>query len=165
MHRKYNIDMNYKLLNDQIHSLTRADLPAISNLSNVIALLLHELPDLNWVGIYYCALDQQICYLGPFQGKPACMMIPFGKGVVGTCALKKKSMNIENVHAFPGHIACDQASNSEFVAPLFHGHDLYAILDIDSNIYHRFSPEDTAFLEGVAHFLSRLISNEQNSIS
>lgn len=165
MHEKYNVFMEYKILNNQIHSLIDPALPIISNLSNVIAFLFHELPNLNWIGIYYCDLEQKVCYLGPFQGRVACTKIPFGKGVVGTCATKKKSMNIENVHTFPGHIACDSTSKSEFVAPLFQGHKLYAILDIDSDIYHRFSLDDIVFLEGVAHLLSCLISNEQNSIS
>lgn len=157
--------MNYSILTDQLISLIDPELPFISNLSNLLACLHNELPSLNWTGIYYYSNSSETLYLGPFQGKPACTIIPLGKGVVGTCAQKKKSIIVQNVHTFPGHIACDSASKSEFTAPIFKNDKLYAVLDIDSDIYSRFTEQDIQFLKKTASLLSDLISSAKQEIS
>jgi GAF domain-containing protein len=119
----------------------------IANSANLAALLFAALPDVNWVGFYFLKDDQLV--LGPFQGKPACTRIPLGKGVCGTAAGERRTIVVENVHEFPGHIACDAASNSEIVVPLIQAGRLLGVLDIDSPSLGRFDDEDRAGLETV----------------
>ena len=107
-----------EILIEQCNLLIDKTLPNIANISNLIALLYHEMKNINWLGFYICDEKNQECTLGPFQGKVACTRIPYGKGVVGTCAKTQETQRIEDVHKFPGHIACDCASNSEICIPI-----------------------------------------------
>lgn len=120
----------------ELESLLDKDLYLVSNLSNAAALFNMLLDDINWVGFYLAKENELI--LGPFQGKVACTIIKYGKGVVGTAALNKTTLVVPNVHEFSGHIACDSASNSEICIPLFSNGKLQAILDIDSTSFNRF---------------------------
>ena len=137
--------INYDSLCAQLTALTQ-DIPyPISNLANAAALLWQELPDINWAGFYLTEKD--LLYLGPFQGKPACIEIPFGKGVCGTAAAENATQLVPDVHAFPGHIACDSASNSEIVVPIRKDGTVWGVLDIDSPCIGRFTEEDKAGLQ------------------
>ena len=127
----------------------------VSNLANASALLWQMLPEINWVGFYERMGDKLI--LGPFQGKPACIEIPMGRGVCGTAARQRRTVRVANVHEFPGHIACDSASNSEIVLPLMNGQTLWGVLDIDSPVPDRFTQEDEQGLERLAAILSGMI--------
>lgn len=148
--------INYSELACQLRALME-DVPySVSNLSNASALLWQALPDINWVGFYKRMGDKLI--LGPFQGKPACIEIPMGRGVCGTAAQRLEPVRVDNVHAFPGHIACDGASNSEIVLPIFCGTILWGVLDIDSPLFGRFSEEDQAGLQEITAALSQMIS-------
>jgi GAF domain-containing protein len=123
-----------------------------TNLSQFAALLNFHLDDINWVGFYMATEDKQL-KLGPFQGLVACVDIPFGKGVCGTAAASRESQVVSDVHAFPGHIACDARSNSEVVVPLLDGDRLLGVLDIDSPSHGRFSDTDRQGLEQLVHIL------------
>jgi GAF domain-containing protein len=123
----------------------------IANLANTAALLWQELPDINWAG-FYLLKDNELV-LGPFQGKPACVRIPMGKGVCGTAAQQRASIVVPNVHEFEGHIACDTASNSEIVIPLIKNGVLLGVLDIDSPMLERFDSADRAALESIVTIL------------
>ena len=137
--------MDYKVLCKQLAALTQ-DVPhTIANLANASALLWQELTDINWAGFYL--LQKDILVLGPFQGKPACIEIPMGKGVCGTAAATQTTQLVPDVHQFPGHIACDNASNSEIVVPIYKNGSLFGVLDIDSPLFGRFSAKDQAGLE------------------
>lgn len=128
------------------------DVPYVTaNLANASALLYQELSQLNWAGFYLTEKDRLV--LGPFQGKPACIEIPMGKGVCGTAAEKDQILVVENVHEFPGHIACDAASNSEIVLPIHKGGRVVGVLDIDSPLKARFTEADR---EGLAQFVGIL---------
>ena len=120
----------------------------IANAANLSALLWYGLPDLNWAGFYILRGDQLL--LGPFQGKPACVRIPMGKGVCGTAAATRATVIVPDVHAFPGHIACDSASNAEIVVPLITAGTLTGVLDLDSPLLARFDEEDRHGLEALA---------------
>ena len=149
MSTSYTID--YHLLSQQLKAITE-DVPyTISNLSNASALLYQTLPDLNWAGFYLYEDDQLI--LGPFQGKTACTRIDMGKGVCGTAAATNETQLVPDVHQFPGHIACDSASNSEIVIPIHVNGKLFGVLDIDSPLLDRFSEEDK---DGLEHFVQVL---------
>ncbi|WP_078545073.1 GAF domain-containing protein [Litchfieldia alkalitelluris] len=137
---------NYKMLNKQLAALIEGENNAIANLSNAAALLNQFLTEINWVGFYLTEDDNQLV-LGPFQGLPACVRIPFGKGVCGTAAANKKTERVEDVHAFPGHIACDAASQSEIVVPIIKDNKVIGVLDIDSPIKNRFDEIDQEYLE------------------
>ena len=126
-----------------------------ANLANASALLWQNLEDINWAGFYQWI--DGILVLGPFQGKPACVKIPMGKGVCGTAAARDAMQLVDNVHEFPGHIACDGASNSEIVIPLHVKGELWGVLDIDSPLYSRFSPEDAAGLVRFAQTLEEIL--------
>ena len=145
-----------KILIEQCNLLIDKTLPNISNISNLIALLYHEMKNINWLGFYICNEKNQECTLGPFQGKVACTRIPYGKGVVGTCAKTQETQRIEDVHKFPGHIACDCASNSEICIPIKKDDKLVAILDIDSFEFNNFSKEDLESLEKISELFSPL---------
>ena len=145
-----------EILIEQCNLLIDKTLPNISNISNLIALLYHEMKNINWLGFYICDEKNQECTLGPFQGKVACTRIPYGKGVVGTCAKTQETQRIEDVHQFPGHIACDCASNSEICIPIKKDDKLVAILDIDSFEFNNFSKEDLESLEKISELFSPL---------
>ena len=135
----------YQQLDEQVRALIGEERDAIANMANFSALLYHSLPDVNWVGFYLNHHDELI--LGPFQGKPACIRIAFGRGVCGTAAQNRETALVKNVHEFPGHIACDSASNSEIVLPMIADGHLYGVLDIDSPLLERFDKDDQTGLE------------------
>ena len=142
---------NYRELNEQLESLIEGVPYRTANLANAAALLWQGMEGLNWAGFY---LEREgALVLGPFQGKPACIRIPWGRGVCGTAAQTGQTQRVENVHEFPGHIACDCASNSEIVVPIRHEERVVAVLDLDSPAFARFSPEDQAGLEAFARVL------------
>ena len=136
---------NGKLLAEQALEILRAEPWYVAAFSNLSALLMSSLPDLNWAG-FYLYRDGQLV-VGPFQGKPACIHIPAGKGVCGTCVEKDEMQVVPDVHRFPGHIACDSASRSEIVLPLHEGGQVKAVLDIDSPLPDRFGKEAAALAE------------------
>ena len=143
--------MNYELIIEQIRGLLETDRHYIPVMSNVSALLMEMLEDLNWVGFYIMREGKLV--VGPFQGKVACIHIEVGKGVCGTAAKEKAVMRVDNVHEFPGHIACDSASNSEIVLPICKDGQVVAVLDIDSPRYNRFTMEDETGLKKIADLL------------
>lgn len=136
---------NYQLVAKQLSALIEGEKNMIANLSNAAALLSYFLDQVNWVGFYLVDGDELI--LGPFQGLPACVRIPIGKGVCGTAALRRTTINVADVHQFPGHIACDAASQSEIVIPLVKEDRIIGVLDIDSPIKNRFDDTDAEMLE------------------
>jgi len=145
----------YAQLLEQARALVHGEADRIANAANLSALLYHALPDLNWVGFYL--FDGKELVVGPFQGLPACVRIPLDKGVCGAAARLRTTQRIDDVDAFPGHIACDSASRSELVVPLVHGETLVGVLDIDSPRLARFDAEDQAGLEAIARvFLDAL---------
>ena len=146
---------DYRMLLSQAGEIIAADpwyVPALSNLS---ALLMDTLPDLNWAGFYLLRGGQLV--VGPFQGKPACVHIPEGKGVCGTALAEDRILNVPDVHEFPGHIACDSASNSEIVIPLHRDGKPAGVLDIDSPLFRRFTEEDAAGLAEIAGMIESTI--------
>lgn len=145
---------DYSALNLQLHELIANNPYPIANLANASALLFHALNRLNWAGFYLVEGDALI--LGPFQGKPACIKIPKGRGVCGTAWEKNETVRVENVHEFAGHIACDGASNSEIVVPIRKDGKVYGVLDLDSPEFNRFSAEDQ---EGLEEFVRILEAN------
>lgn len=134
----------YELLIEQMNALLEGEVDTIANLSNVSALVYHSLDNVNWAGFYL--FKNQELVLGPFQGKPACMHIQLEKGVCGKAARTRESQCIGNVHEFPGHIACDGASNSEIVVPIVIKGELFGVLDIDSFAYDNFNEVDIKYL-------------------
>lgn len=130
----------YAGLQSQLRSLLAGERDFIANAANFSSLLYHTLPDLNWSG-FYLLKDGELV-LGPFQGKPACVRIAPGKGVCGTAAARRETIIVDNVHDFPGHIACDSASNSEIVVPIIKEEKLIGVFDIDSPSFARFDDED-----------------------
>lgn len=141
---KGNNEKDYEMVIKQLHALIEDESDQIANLSNASALLNQFLADINWVGFYLAKEGELV--LGPFQGLPACVRIPFGKGVCGTSASERKRMRVEDVHNFPGHIACDAASRSEIVIPLVKDDNLIGVLDIDSPSVGRFTELDETML-------------------
>jgi L-methionine (R)-S-oxide reductase len=141
----------YKSLTSQLYHLLEGERDFLANTANFSALLFNTMPDVNWVGFYFYKGGGLV--LGPFQGKPACVRIAIGKGVCGTAAEKMKTVVVKNVHEFPGHIACDSASNSEIVVPLIKQGKLLGVLDIDSPQLARFDEEDKAGLENLVELL------------
>lgn len=135
----------YTTLSKQLDALLTDEHDVIADLSNASALLNQFLTDINWVG-FYVMKDGELV-LGPFQGLPACVRIPVGRGVCGTAVAKKETIVVEDVHAFPGHIACDAASNSEIVVPIFKDGEVFGVLDIDSPLKNRFTQEDAQGLQ------------------
>lgn len=138
----------YSRLVEQARALLSGQKHAIANAANLSALIFHELPDLNWAGFYF--LEGDTLVVGPFQGKPACVHIPLGKGVCGAAAVTAQTQRVADVHAFDGHIACDAASESEIVVPLIRDGQVIGVLDIDSPVRDRFSAEDQAGIEALA---------------
>ncbi|WP_066063461.1 GAF domain-containing protein [Neobacillus soli] len=149
-------EKNYELVKKQLHALLHGEKNQIANLSNASALLNQFLDRVNWVGFYLMDTNGELV-LGPFQGLPACIRIPLGKGVCGTAALKKESVRVEDVNQFPGHIACDSASQSEIVIPLLKGEQLIGVLDIDSPETNRFDELDQEKLEEFVAVLMQFI--------
>lgn len=151
--------MDYNLLCAQLRGLAEEERWYVPLLSNASALLWDAMDDLNWAGFYL--LRDGWLVLGPFQGKVACIHIPLGKGVCGTAAVRDETLVVPDVHAFPGHIACDSASNSEIVIPI-HGPDgaIFGVLDIDSPLFDRFSEADRAGLEAFVKAIEEAIGNK-----
>ena len=137
----------YSLLREQALALLAGEKDCTANAANLAALLFHTLPEVNWAGFYW--MKESGLVLGPFQGKPACVRIAIGKGVCGTAARDRRTVVVPDVHAFPGHIACDSASNSEVVVPLLAAGRVVGVLDLDSPRPGRFDEEDARGLESV----------------
>ena len=137
----------YAELETGLRALLTGEHDLIANAANLAALLYWTLPQLNWAGFYLVEPRRGDLLLGPFQGKPACVRIPIGRGVCGTAAARRETVVVPDVHAFPGHIACDSASNSEIVVPILRGDRLIGVLDLDSPVPARFDGEDAAGLE------------------
>jgi L-methionine (R)-S-oxide reductase len=138
----------YATLQLQLRSLLEGERDFIANAANLSSLLYHSLPDINWAGLYLHKGGELV--LGPFQGQPACVRIAIGKGVCGTAAEQRQTILVDNVHDFPGHIACDSASNSEIVVPLISHDELLGVLDLDSPAFARFDDEDARGLNELA---------------
>jgi len=149
-------EKDYELVIKQLMALSEDVEDEIALLSNASALLNQFLEEINWVGFYLWKKDQLV--LGPFQGLPACITIDYGKGVCGTALKDKKTQLVPNVNEFPGHIACDAASKSEIVIPIFIKDKIYGVLDIDSPIYNRFDEIDQRYLEKFVESLKSYIS-------
>ena len=146
-----NTETDYSLILAQLKTMTESERDTIAVLSNASAVLNMGLNDINWAGFYLVREGQLV--LGPFQGRPACIRIDFGKGVCGTAARTGATQLVPDVHKFQGHIACDGASNSEIVIPIRHQGKLAAVLDIDSPLFSRFTPADQRGLEECAALL------------
>ncbi|HZG74051.1 MAG TPA: GAF domain-containing protein [Chondromyces sp.] len=146
---------NYQLVIKQLQALLDGETNKIANLSNAAALLNQFLDRINWAGFYL--MEDGELVLGPFQGLPACVRIPLGRGVCGTSAKEKRTLRVDNVHEFPGHIACDAASQSEIVVPLVKDGEVIGVLDIDSPEYNRFDEEDQEMLEAFTQTLLRYL--------
>ena len=142
---------DYTALNQQLSALIHGMPHQTASLSNAAALLYHTLPDLNWAGFYL--MEDGLLVLGPFQGKPACIEIQVGRGVCGTAVAEDRTQLVYDVHRFPGHIACDCASNSEIVVPIHAGPQIVGVLDIDSPSIGRFTEADRAGLEAFVGIL------------
>ncbi|MEF0939653.1 GAF domain-containing protein [Rhizobium sp. BR 362] len=139
----------YRELAAQLQALLDGETDPIANAANTSALIYQMLPDLNWAGFYFLQSDDELV-LGPFQGKPACVRIAVGRGVCGTAVEEEQSILVEDVHAFPGHIACDAASRSELVVPLFRDGHVFGVIDLDSPLAGRFDTDDQAGIEALA---------------
>ncbi|KMK77834.1 GAF domain-containing protein [Alkalihalobacillus pseudalcaliphilus] len=147
------LEERYALLNKQLDALLSGESDFISHLANTSALLNHFLEDINWVGFYL--LKENMLVLGPFQGLPACVQIPTGRGVCGSAVQEGKTLLVDDVHQFPGHIACDAASRSEIVIPIKVNDLVIGVLDIDSPSLARFSKEEQSLLELFVHTLEK----------
>lgn len=145
----------YQDLTLQAESLLSGESNLIANMANLSALIFNSMPDINWAGFYL--MDGNELVLGPFQGQPACIRIPLGKGVCGTCAATGIAQVVDDVHAFSGHIACDAASNSELVIPFYHGNEIVGVLDIDSPLHGRFNEQDKEGMEAVINILTEAV--------
>ena len=149
------IKTNYALAAQQLAALTEGIPYEVANLANASALLWQEMPEINWVG-FYKMIDGKLV-LGPFQGKPACIEIPVGRGVCGTAVAEDAVQLVYDVHQFPGHIACDSASNSEIVIPIHVRGQIWGVLDIDSPHFSRFSETDREGLETFVNILEKAL--------
>ena len=148
----------YAQLLEQARALLHGERDRIANAANLSALVYHALPGLNWVGFYF--FDGTELVVGPFQGLPACVRIPLDKGVCGAAARTRETQRIADVHAFPGHIACDAASRSELVVPLLRDGTLIGVIDLDSPVPDRFDVEDQAGLEAIAAIFVRSLGTD-----
>ena len=146
----------YASLVVQLLSLLKGEHDFVANAANFSALLFNSLPNVNWAGFYFLQGEELV--LGPFQGNPACVRIPLGKGVCGMAAKQLETIIVPNVHEFPGHIACDVASNSEIVVPLFDGENLLGVLDLDSPLIGRFDDQDA---EGLNELVTVFVAHEE----
>jgi GAF domain-containing protein len=147
----------YASLVVQLLSLLKGEHDFVANAANFSALLFNSLPNVNWAGFYFLKGDELV--LGPFQGNPACVRLPMGQGVCGVAAQQLETIIVPNVHEFPGHIACDVASNSEIVVPLFDGERLLGVLDLDSPTIGRFDDQDA---EGLNELVTVFVAHEEN---
>ena len=149
----------YSLLAEQLTALTDGESHAVPNLANCAALLFYALKDVNWAGFYLTQTDEatgkEYLLLGPFQGKTACIRIPHGRGVCGTALATGEIQLVEDVHEFPGHIACDSASNSEIILPIFQDGKVAGVLDIDSPYVARFDEEDKEGMQKLVEILEK----------
>jgi GAF domain-containing protein len=143
----------YRELAVELDGLLTGETDFVACAANAAAAIYHAVPDLNWAGFYFRRGDELV--LGPFQGRPACVRIPFGKGVCGTAASERRSVLVPDVEAFPGHIACDTASRSELVVPLLPGGSLLGVLDLDSPLLGRFDETDRDGCEALARLIGR----------
>lgn len=143
--------MVYVSLKETLQDIIRGETNFIANAANFSSVLYHGLSDLNWVGFYFLDGDELI--LGPYQGKPACIRIPVGKGVTGKSVKIMRVINVEDVHKFPGHIPCDPHSNSEIVIPIIYKNQIYGVLDIDSPLLNRFTNRDVDEIEDLLKIL------------
>ena len=148
----------YRELAGQLAALLAGETDRIANAANMAALIYHGLPDLNWAGFYFADGEKELV-LGPFQGKPACVRIPWGEGVCGAAAARRETVFVPDVHEFPGHIACDPDSRSELVVPLIKGGRVVGVLDLDSPVRARFDAEDRA---GCERLVAVLLENLKN---
>jgi len=139
----------YRDLAQQLEGLLQGETDAIANAANTAALLFTSLPDINWAGFYFLRKPDELV-LGPFQGKPACVRIAVGRGVCGAAVKERRTMLIKDVHAYADHIACDSASRSELVVPLFRGDRIIGVLDLDAPIPTRFDADDRRGIEAIA---------------
>ena len=142
-----NAEENYKLMVQTVDAFLKGEPNYIANLANASSIVNEYLTDINWVGFYL--MEDGELVLGPFQGKPACIRIPVGRGVCGTAVEKQETIVVKDVHAFPGHIACDAASNSEIVIPIMKDGAVFGVLDVDSPMFERFGELETRYLEKV----------------
>lgn len=147
--------INYNRIAEQLLALVEGIPYEVANLANASALLWQELPDINWVGFY--KMTDGALVLGPFQGKPACIRIEVGKGVCGTAVAENRTQLVYDVHQFPGHIACDCASNSEIVVPVRVNGEIWGVLDIDSPEIGRFTEADQVGLEEIVGILEQVL--------
>ena len=145
----------YRDLASALEGLVAGETDAIANMANAAALIWETLPDLNWAGFYRNVGGELV--LGPFQGRAACIRIPFGTGVCGVAAETRQVQRVEDVHAFPGHIACDSASNSEIVVPIVRDGELLGVLDLDSPRHARFDEEDEVGCVKLGEILARVL--------
>lgn len=151
----------YTEIRTQLGGLLAGETDRIANAANFSALLFDRLPDINWVGFYFLDKAGTELVVGPFQGKPACVRIAVGRGVCGTAVAERRSIVVPDVHQFPGHIACDGASRSELVVPLFHEDAVIGVLDLDSPLANRFDEEDRVAMETlVADFVRSYARDE-----
>jgi len=146
-----NKEENYKFMLSAVKAFTDQEPNLIANLSNISAILNEYLAEINWVGFYL--MEGAGLVLGPFQGKPACIRIPVGKGVCGTTVERKATIVVEDVHQFPGHIACDSSSNSEIVIPIIKDGVVFGVLDVDSPVFNRFGKLEQLYLEEVVRYI------------
>jgi L-methionine (R)-S-oxide reductase len=152
-------ETDYPLLESQLVALLGEETDALANASNFVGLLFDALDDVNWLGIYVLRGNELV--LGPFQGKTACVRIALGNGVCGTAAATRQTQRVADVHAFPGHIACDVASRSEIVVPLVVDDELIGVLDIDSPSLDRFSAADQEGIEALCRALCRILEGSE----
>ena len=157
--KQVSIDQKFNLLYKQIESLISENQPAISSLANITAAIKSTFEKVSWVGFYL--KKDNFLYLGPFQGKVACIKIEIGKGVCGTAAELLKSQVVPNVHEFPGHIACDAESNSEIVIPIIVENEIAGVLDLDSKEYNNFDKTDKLWLEKICKLISDRVNFEK----
>jgi GAF domain-containing protein len=148
----------YQELAQQAKALLADEMDVVANMANLSAILYWGLKDVNWAGFYFLKDNQLV--LGPFQGQPACIRIPIGKGVCGTAAAESKIQLVEDVHQFSGHIACDAASNSEIVLPIIKDGELFAVLDLDSPLIGRFDLNDQQGLAQIVDILQRALNTK-----
>lgn len=149
------MEKTYEQLAAQMEAVLEKEWPKISNLSNAAGVLYQGMEEINWAGFYL--LEEDVLWLGPFQGKPACVRIEAGKGVCGTAVSEGRTQLVPDVHAFPGHIACDSASASEIVVPLRKDGKIVGVLDIDSPVKGRFDAKDQEGLERIAGVIEKVL--------
>lgn len=145
-----------KMFIKQIKAIINEEAPLISNLSNISRILFEKINGVSWSGFYLYSNEKEMLYLGPYQGPLACTTIEMNKGVCGVSAYLKKTINVPDVHAFPGHIACSFLTNSEIVVPIIKDGEVCGVIDLDSNEFNNFDEQDQNFLEEVAEIISQL---------